>query len=304
MAVTVCIRTTPTTSTFTQGGQKETSVPYNVDGLDYRAVEAALSTGVGIPGIPKILDPHPYLPGLLVRGYRIRQEETGLNTDVEVVYQTSNMSGGGLLYAVPDISGNQFVWEMTFEDVEVVVPVAFKTIHTVSTGAASKEVRYWEVTSQRVTESRSIIQARWQIGGGTFDTSMRLRFEAEHNKLHVINGVRYLFRVGGITPRDNLTYEVRASWTRDKGTPIPSKPSSDLSLMRMPHEMTYWNPSLNAPANIWPNDASLMRSPYHHLETVPGLDPGSDDDDLSCPFAVQFRDYELGDKTNLPNVPI
>lgn len=309
MAVTVEELADTGGSAFNQGNQKQKVRRYHVAGIDVSQLELQLAANLPVGSLPRRGDLDPKIPGgLVARGHQIEPIETGFNAIVSIIFATPNVSGTGLLYAVPDLSGNSFVWEETFEDVETIIPVAYKTIHKVSTGSQSQEVKYWEVVPDRVRETRSIIQATWQIGtqnGSVFTQATRNAFENEHGKIHQLtDGYRYLFRIASIRPRDNANYEIRASWTRDKGTPKSEKPSSDLSLMRQPNEMGYWVPSQNAPQNIWPNDANLIRSPFHHLDTVPGLDPGSDDDNLSCPFCIQLKDYPTGNPNNLPAIPL
>ena len=45
-----------------------------------------------------------------------------------------------------------------------------------------------------------------------------LIFGEESNRLHEIGGTKYLFRAGSVTPKDNITYEVNASWELDTPT--------------------------------------------------------------------------------------
>lgn len=293
---------TPTSASANQGGQKQDVISYRVAGMESRQVKAQLLNGTGHPDVPTILEEHPRIPGLLARSYQqIVDMGNGVDTQVDVLYATSNVQGTGLLYAVVDLTGSNFVWSVTFEDVAVPIPVGYYTQHNVSAGGTVKNVNYWEIEPDTVGESRLIIQAKWSLGGGQFNGDTVAAFEGEHDKLHDIRGYRYLFRVASIEARDNNTYEVHASWTRDKGTPIPDKASSDLTKMRQPHELGYWKPA-DQPANIWPNDASLMRSPFHRLETVPAKNPGATNGD-EIPKVVQLGRKLMGDPNNLPGLP-
>lgn len=310
MAVTVTRQAGQGRASFSQGSQRSDSIVYTVTGLEVRALKSLISNGQqGTIGLPNYGDNHPELPisGMRARAFAISEEITGEVADVEVTYATSNAANrAGLLYATPDVSGTQFVWGMTFEDVEIVIPVAYRIFDTISDGNASKQTAYWKVEPFRVTESRAVIDARWTIESGAFDQQVRRAFEDEHNHIHTIGPYRYLFRVSGIRAIDNLNYEITCSWSRDKGTPRPPKGSPNTNLVRFPGATSgqhmLWMSAADDPANIWPNDGSLIRSPFHHLETSPGDNPGSDDANASCPKVYQFQDYTLGDITNLPEI--
>jgi len=314
MAVTVSRRAGSGSANFTQGLQRADSITYTVVGYDVRELKRLMSSGtrpLDLEQIPNYNQPHPEnaASGMVARTFSITESETGYACDVVVGFSTSNVTGTGTLFAVPDLTDAKFVWELTFEDVEVEIPVAFRIIGKVSDGTAEgKQVKHWEIRPQPVMESRVVVMARWQIGphsipAAVFTPAMRVAFENEHNKVHTIGAYRYLFRVNSISARDGDTYEISASWSRDDGTPQPTKGSADLAFTRLPHELGYWKPIENDPGNIWPNQPNtLIRSPFHHLETIPGLSPGDEDDDLSAPFCVQLQDYELGDFNNLPEV--
>lgn len=304
MAVTVSRQAGSGTADFNQGFQRASSLVYNVNGLDVRALAMLLANGTSVPGLPNYGDAHPEMPGsgMVARSFRVSESATGYNADVTVGFSTSNVSGGGLLYAVPDLTGDKFVWEMTFQDVEVIVPVAYRVAHKVADGSASgKVVKYWEVKPEPVRESRVVIQARWQIGtlnGTTFTTATRVAFEDEHDTVHEIGGYDYLFRVAAITPRDNNTYEIGCSWTRDRGTPVPD-PGDYVSVpdsVRTIGVELAWKSGHEPPAG-------LIRKPFFYLGTVPSENPGSDDADLSAPLGVQFRQHNRGDIGNLPELP-
>jgi len=251
--------------------------------------------------LPAFGDPHPEIPnqGLIVRSYSFAEADTGMVTDVSVVYATSN-AGTEYLYSEPDLSGTQFVFSASFGVRETEIPMAVLDTYTITDLTGSQVDRpFWNVKTVKVPESYMVIQAQWQLAGQPLDMDTLQAFQSQHNKIHQINGKRYLFSAGAITPRDNNTYEVTGSWTSDEGT--AEKRSKDITKYNFPLDMGYTD--FSDPASIWPNDGTLTRSPFHTLSTVPSEDPSSI---ILTPLVVQVPKYEedLFGYLTLPGVPL
>lgn len=301
MAVTVRRQAGGGRSTFTQGLQRSDSIVYNVDGLDVRTLKTLIAGGVGVEGLPNYGQAHPELPvelGLVARAFNVSESETGLNADVEVVFATSNVSGSGLLYAVPDLDGGQFVLSATFETAEVTIPYCVKDTYTVNANGQQVTKEFWRVTEKRINEPRVVLQARWQLQGSLLTLPIIQAFEDQHGKIHQLGGKRYVFTAGSIMPRDNFTYEVTASWTGDNGTPTVD--TTEPNKYAMPWDMGFVTGT--SPAEKWPNTLDLMRSPFHVIDTVPSEDP---DDIFVTPLCLQVQKYaeSLNGYQTLPGNP-
>jgi hypothetical protein len=304
MSVTVTRRAGTGRGSFAQSGQRTTVIGYTVQGIEVRALASQLAAGSGevfTAGLPTYGEIHPELPGtgLIARVLSIDEEATGEVADVDVTYATSNASGTGLLYATPDLDGGQFVLAATFETAEVSIPFCVKDTYTVSSGGSQVSKEFWRVGTQKINEPRVVLQARWQLQGGPLTLPSVWAFEGQHGKIHQLGSRRYVFTAGSITPRDNNTFEVTASWTGDNGTALQSA-GANVDSYRLPPDMGYLVGT--SPNDLWPNDGSLMRSPFHVLETRPS--PLPDDPNVSpvCYQVAKFAE-DLNGYQSLPGVP-
>lgn len=287
---------TPTSAQINQGAQKSDTVPYIVTGLEYSVLKGLVLAGIGLTGLPKPgVTPHPDHPGMICRSVRVQQVQGGDGTVSEVYadFATSNFPGAGLLHGAVDVSGGQFVLSATFQDVDVQLPVARLRRYTASVDGSEVETTAWAVEMETVTETRMILRARWGIQGQAMSVAQMRIFGEESNHLHEIGGNKYLFLAGSVAPRDNITYEVNASWELDTGTPEVN--SDDPTAYMLPGDMYYRGGGAGA---------GLCRDPYHKLIATPAVLPDAPPDDVaSWPLLAQVPYAVDGDHTRLPGIP-
>lgn len=265
--------------------QAQSVVSFSVNG-PYSAVENAIANNVFIEGLPEPFDEHPTDQLSLVRSRRVR--ENGVESIVDVVYSTSNT--GQLLYAAPDVTEGQWIWSATFENfVKVNIPFAFRNTISVSNGNQVVTKQVWDSGVLDYEEKRTIVRVEWEIYNP--DLNAIMEFERQVGFIHEIGGYRYLFKPASITPKDNLTYRVVASWAYDDGT--RTRPSRDPSKLLMPGDGNF---TISPPPN-----AGYMRDPYNRLEVVKSDDPENDPASI-----IQVLDHYDGAPLSwrsLPGVP-
>lgn len=289
MALTVrrLFRNNP--ASVNQGNQRSATLTYRVGGQPFNNTQKMVLDNTGIVGLPSRLDPHPDFPTLLARQFTVSPGATSDEAVVDILYTTSNFPGAGLLHAVPDTSGSNFVLSVSYETVDVQIPFAEVETYTASVDGQQQDLTAWRVRSEPVEENRTVLRARWQMYVGTANAETFEAYRQQNGKIHELpNGQRYVFNVGSITPRDNLIYEVNASWTDDPGT--KGVASADLARYLTAWEMPYF--AGQHPADVWPEDGSLMRSPFHYLQVRPATNPDAEiDNPASYPWVSQVPRY-------------
>lgn len=232
-----------------------------------------------VEGLPPLGSAHPDWPGsgMIAREYDVQPH--GVESLVTVTYATSNMSG--VLYAVPDVSGGQWLTGVTFEKVTVQIPYAFKRKVRVPKGPGEPdvEIEVWDSGTREIEETRTVLRIEWEIQFPTLADI--IEFETQNNSLHVIQGYTYLFRVASITAKDNTNYRVVASWTYDDGT--RKIESLDPSRYLLPGDGAF---SIYPP----PNPPGYMRNQYRRLEVL-----ASPNVETAPPEVVQILDYRNDD---------
>jgi hypothetical protein len=286
-----------TQASANQGTQAADTLVWRVSELDYREVKRKILEGEEIPDLPRQGDTHPEIPKLVARTFRVVPFASGLESRVFIDYTTSNFPGVGLLTAVPDVTGNQFVWSATFEEVEVLVPFAYLTKQKYAGEFGDELLPIWKAIWEPVTETRLVIRARWRIGttagdGSTIDRSDLEKIGDEQNRLHSIGGRLYQFKVGSVTPKDNANTDINGSWTYDEGTPdIPGDSTDDYLLAQ---DLPY----------VDGKPSGLIRPPYTYLRTIPAVDPSLPPSDPDSQPRVKILARAVpGDLNNLPGVP-
>lgn len=273
-------------------GEKSTSRLFLVD-LPKSQVDALIAGGTPVPGVPSKGENHPTTPGVYVQSHITTDVGNGLQTEVLAVYGSSNLRASQ--YSQPDLTGTGFVRGVSYTVEVVDIPYATATTVTYSAGGVQESKSAWKVEIARVAESRVIIEVRWQINSPSLATLNA--FDQQNNKIHEINGNKYLFTVGSIVPIDNTYSEVSAQWLSDKGT--PSGPTSTAPTNYLTVDDLPLLPGQTLPAG-------LSRPPFARLGTAPAADPTQDLDDVAAqPFLLITTPYEedLLGWQSLPQVP-
>lgn len=274
------------------GGEKAASRVFLVD-LPREQVDALLSVGATIPGIPAKGENHPTIVGIYVQNHSTRDAGNGLQTEVIAQYASSNLSASQ--YSQPDLTGSGFVRGTNFTTEFVDIPYAVASTVTYSAGGTQETKAGWVVKVTQVPETRVIHEARWRINAPS--AAVIDIFDEQNNKIHLINGRKYLFTMGGISPIDNTYSIVSAQWLSDKGTPsgpTSSDPTSYLTVDDLPL----------LPGQTLPS--GLSRPPFATLGTVPAPDPTQDLDDVAAqPFLLIKPQYteDLTGWQSFPSVP-
>lgn len=274
------------------GGEKAASRVFLVD-LPREQVDALLSVGATIPGVPAKGENHPTIVGVYVQNHSTRDTGNGLQTEVIAQYASSNLSASQ--YSQPDLTGSGFVRGVNFTTEFVTIPYAVASTVTYSAGGTQETKAGWKVQTAQIPETRVIIEARWRINAPSAATIDA--FDQQNNKIHEIGGRKYLFTMGGISPIDNTYSTVSAQWLSDKGTPsgpTTTDPTSYLTVDDLP-----LLPGQSLPSG-------LSRPPFAVLSTVPAPDPSQDLDDVAAqPFLLITYPYEedLLGWHSLPSVP-
>lgn len=276
----------------TLGGEKSTQRLFLVN-LPREAVDALISTGSNIPGVPAKGENHPTTPGVYVQRHVTRDVGNGLKTEVLAEYGSSN--NGVLQYAEQDITGSNFLRSVTFTTEPVAIPYAVVATATYSANGTQETLPAWKVETATVVESRVVFEARWRIPAPTLATISA--FDAQNNRIHQIQGIKYLFTVGSITPLDNNFSEVSAQWVSDTGT--PSGPtSSDPAYYLTVDDLPLLPGQLPFPG--------FARPPFSVLSTIPAPDPTQDISDVAAqPFLLVTLPYaeDLIGWQTLPSIP-
>lgn len=286
----------PTPAQVNQGGQKSDPIVYRVAGLEFNVLKGLVLAGVGLPGLPRPgVTPHPDYPKLICRTIRVEPVPNGPGTISRAYadFTTTNFPGAGLLHSAVDVYGEQFVLSSQTQDVEVQIPVVRLKRYAASAGDAEVEITAWAVELEKVTETRTVLRARWGIQGRAISVYEMDAMAQESNKLHTIAGRDYLFRGGSVTPRDNLTYEISAAWEIDNGTETVNSAAPEF--YKLPGDLYYRDP-VPGPG--------LIRDPYNKLISTPAIVPDAPPEDVaSWPLLAQVPYAAPGDINNLPGVP-
>lgn len=274
------------------GGEKAASRLFLVD-LPREQVDALLSGGSPVPGVPPKGENHPTIIGVYVQNHSTRDVGNGLQTEVIAQYASSNLSASQ--YSQPDLTGSGFVRGVNFTTEFVTIPYAVASTVTYSAGGTQETKGAWKAQSVQVPETRVIIEARWRINAPSANTIDL--FDEQNNKIHEIGGRKYLFTMGAITPIDNTYSTVSAQWMSDKGTPSGPLSSDPLSYLTVDDLQLL-------PGQSRPD--GLARPPFTVLSTVPAPDPTQDLDDVAAqPFLLITSPYaeDLTGWQSLPSVP-
>ncbi|MCH7526801.1 MAG: hypothetical protein IID39_05135 [Planctomycetes bacterium] len=251
------------------------------------------------------------------RGFTAREAGDHRSSFVDVEYSTADIAHGAVTPPVP--AGGTFLWSNTWSDDVVEIPYAFtrSIVTDVGDGAGIDPtvIHVWDFKVGSVRETRYTITARWEVfNPGLGDWAA---IGLQHNRIHELGGIKYLFRASSLEPKDELAYEFKGTWELDTGTPLAPDPDPSTGLL-------YPNP--NAAGGVPGNRSGLeylpafvptfvnprtnligMRDPYHELVATPPPDPppGALIEEVE-PIQIYHRrlyDEDLDGWGTLPNVP-
>lgn len=221
-------------------------------------------------GIPTFGSSYSSDPRLKFRGFRVRPLGTGLASEVDLIY--SENAGGAL--PPPERGDVDFLeWTRRTEIQLIDLPYVVTARRDVAGSPSSTTIYYWEPAARRVENVVSVITLQLTVQATSNGISNLAAIQAQTNKIHQINGAKYLFQGGGVSKYSTDRYAFDYAWLVDSGTPAMPKPSSgNLTAggLRFPERPDNPQTAL-APLLLDenPDTPGAIRDPYHVLQYYP-----------------------------------
>lgn len=231
------------------------------------------------PIVPPLKSPHPVYSDAVVDSYSVQEFPDGRSSVVKVYYSTD-----GTFRATPRIDPGDETnkpFSCAFSTTETSIPFAYERAINVPGNGSTRYV--WAIDSKTIQETRVFYSVSFPLD--YFDGAVAAVLGRQHNKLHLIEGKRYLFTVGNVTPfaKNRWTYEY--SWMSDSGTrEITGAPGTVLM------------PPADKP---WMGD-NYVREPYHQIIAIPNKESAT-----NPPTFETFLSFEIDDTGfhSLPGYP-
>lgn len=247
------------------------------------AIQAAAANGAYVGASHPRYPDSPSLPGLVANTVSFVPEGTGVRVQIQYVPRE-------FLDPIPPEDTTAEEWiaiDSTFEDAEVEIPIFQEITKSFGEGDAIVEKTAFEtldnVAKFRYKRSvhRITLNATIQGGGGVL-TQMAIgdQLNQQSNKIHTINGVKYLFNPDGVRRISVDEYQFTYRWTFDPG---------------ITDTLTYDTPSGDPPPPSSPNLGKIGKNYYPHE---------SDSGDFDGFVIGPFRRLTYGPGENPEDLPV
>lgn len=197
---------------------------------------------------PKLGTPHPQYPRAFLDKYEFATLEDG-RLDLRCMYTTD----GSGTWQIFDMFKVRYGFGKTTNTVKIPI---FYLQTKVLNNIAGTRIFSWEPADNaytQLTETYPILTAK--IAVPKLSIADIANMVGQARRIHLIDGIKYLFLDSDVQPIDNRFDEVYYTWFYDPGTPQPFAVDSF--------------PNLAYPPSIAGTSPELIRKPYHYLLAIP-----------------------------------
>lgn len=175
------------------------------------------------PEAPRWGDAHPDYPGMVVNN--VSFTPTGYGTSVRANYTPLEFIDAPRPEDTTGLDWSKI--DSTFEDVSVDIPV-FELVEKTMPGPGDTNIlqSYWKAVERTTTFKYSRLVHRITLnaivssdGSVSSQLSLVIPISNQHNKIHTIGGIKYLFRSDGIRRIKRDEYQFTYRWILDPGVP-------------------------------------------------------------------------------------